>query len=143
MKKIDYLIIALILFFITLVYIFIYRPYISLSSDKLQLVINNEEIDDFYLHEEILYEIKSDSNQIKIYKNDILFKTINNENNRNIYSKIQIINRRVKVIDSNCIHKDCMYMEIKDIYKLPIICTNGIIIKYKDKKTNNQSDIII
>lgn len=142
MKKVDYLIIALIFVFITMIYMFIYRPYISKSSDKIQLIINNEEIDNFYLYEEITYEIKSINNQILIYKNDSLFKTIDNKNIKNIYNKIKIENRKVQVIDSNCIHKDCMNMEIKDTNKLPIICTNGITIKYKTK-SNNTSDIII
>ena len=133
MKKVDYLIIASIFVFITMIYMFIYRPYISKSSDKIQLIINNEEIDSFYLYEEITYEIKSNNNQILIYKNDSLFKTI--------YNNIKIENRKVQVIDSNCIHKDCMNMEIKDTNKLPIICTNGITIKYKTK-SNNTSDII-
>ena len=134
MKKVDYLIIALIFVFITMIYMFIYRSYISKSSDKIQLIINNEEIDNFYLYEEITYEIKSNNNQILIYKNDSLFKSI--------YNKIKIEDRKVQVIDSNCIHKDCMNMEIKDTNKLPIICTNGITIKYKTK-SNNTSDIII
>lgn len=142
MKKVDYLIIASIFVFITMIYMFIYRPYISKSSDKIQLIINNEEIDSFYLYEEITYEIKSINNQILIYKNDSLFKTIDNKNIKNIYNKIKIENRKVQVIDSNCIHKDCMNMEIKDTNKLPIICTNGITIKYKTK-SNNTSDIII
>lgn len=142
MKKVDYLIIALIFVFITMIYMFIYRPYISKSSDKIQLIINNEEIDNFYLYEEITYEIKSINNQILIYKNDSLLKTIDNKNIKNIYNKIKIENRKVQVIDSNCIHKDCMNMEIKDTNKLPIICTNGITIKYKTK-SNNTSDIII
>ena len=141
MKKVDYLIIASIFVFITMIYMFIYRPYISKSSDKIQLIINNEEIDSFYLYEEITYEIKSNNNQILIYKNDSLFKTIDNKNIKNIYNKIKIENRKVQVIDSNCIHKDCMNMEIKDTNKLPIICTNGITIKYKTK-SNNTSDII-
>ncbi len=141
MKKVDYLIIASIFVFITMIYMFIYRPYISKSSDKIQLIINNEEIDSFYLYEEITYEIKSINNQILIYKNDSLFKTIDNKNIKNIYNKIKIENRKVQVIDSNCIHKDCMNMEIKDTNKLPIICTNGITIKYKTK-SNNTSDII-
>ena len=143
MKKVDYLIIALIFVFITMIYMFIYRPYISKSSDKIQLIINNEEIDNFYLYEEITYEIKSNNNQILIYKNDSLFKTIDNKNIKNIYNKIKIENRKVKVIESNCAHKDCMHMEINNNYKLPIICTNGITIKYKTKTNNNQSDIII
>lgn len=142
MKKVDYLIIALIFVFITMIYMFIYRPYISKSSDKIQLIINNEEIDNFYLYEEITYEIKSNNNQILIYKNDSLFKTIDNKNIKSIYNKIKIEDRKVQVIDSNCIHKDCMNMEIKDTNKLPIICTNGITIKYKTK-SNNTSDIII
>ena len=67
MKKFDYLIIALIFIFITLIYIFIYRPYISNSSQKLELIINNEQIDDFYIYEEIIYEIKTIDNKLLIY----------------------------------------------------------------------------
>ena len=49
----------------------------------------------------------------------------------------------IKVIQSNCKNKDCMYMKINKSYKLPIICTNGMTIKYKTNTYNNQSDIII
>ena len=65
------------------------------------------------------------------------------KNSKELYNKIQISNRQVKMIQSNCKNKDCMYIEIKDTNKLPIICTNGITIKYKNKTNNNQSDIII
>lgn len=142
MKKIDYLIIALILVCITIIYIFVYRPYIASSSDKIQLIVNNQIIDDFYLHEQIIYEIKSNDNQILIYKNNQLFKTLLFDKEKKIYNKIQINNRQVKVIESNCDHKDCMYMEIRDTSKLPIICTNGITVKYKNK-IDNKSDILI
>jgi hypothetical protein len=42
---------------------------------------------------------------------------------------------------SNCVGKDCMHMEINEQHKLPIICTNGIVIKISNK--DNQSDIMI
>ena len=64
-------------------------------------------------------------------------------NNKIIYNKIEVTNEQIKVIQSNCENKDCMYMKINKSYKLPIICTNGITIKYKTNTYNNQSDIII
>ena len=143
MKRLDYLIIALIFVFITLIYMFIYRPYISKASDKIELIVNNEIVDEFYLHEQITYELKTNNNQILVYKNNELIKRIENKNSKELYNKIQISNRQVKMIQSNCKNKDCMFMKINNSYKLPIICTNGITIKYKNKNNNNQSDIII
>ncbi len=144
MKKIDYIIISFVLIFILILYLFLYKPYINNTNDdtKIEIIVNNEYIDTISIIDiNCIYEIKSDKNLIYIYKNDILLKSIDNEKNIIIYNKIQITNNSVKVIDSNCKGKDCMFMEINIHKKLPIICTNGVIIKIV--KNNNDSDIII
>lgn len=142
MKKLDYLIIVFVLVFAFILFLFFYKPYISNTNNKIQLIINNQIIDEFDISENIIYEINTINEEIVIYKNNTLLKTIK-YHNKIIYNKIEVINKQIKVIQSNCENKDCMYMKINKTYKLPIICTNGITIKYKTNTYNNQSDIII
>lgn len=142
MKRLDYLIIIFVLVFAFILFLFFYKPYISNTSNKIQLIINNQIIDEFDISENIIYEINTIDEEIVIYKNNTLLKTIK-YHNKIIYNKIEVTNEQIKVIQSNCENKDCMYMKINKSYKLPIICTNGITIKYKTNTYNNQSDIII
>jgi len=142
MKKLDYLIIIFVLVFAFILFLFFYKPYISNTNNKIQLIINNQIIDEFDISENIIYEINTINEEILIYKNNTLLKTIK-YHNKIIYNKIEVTNEQIKVIQSNCKNKDCMYMQINKTYKLPIICTNGITIKYKTNTYNNQSDIII
>lgn len=142
MKKLDYLIIVFVLVFAFILFLFFYKPYISNTNNKIQLIINNQIIDEFDISENIIYEINTINEEIVIYKNNTLLKTIK-YHNKIIYNKIEVINKQIIVIQSNCENKDCMYMKINKTYKLPIICTNGITIKYKTNTYNNQSDIII
>lgn len=142
MKKLDYLIIVFVLVFACILFFVFYIPYMLNTNNKIQLIINNQIIEEFDISENIIYEINTINEEIVIYKNNTLLKTIK-YNNKNIYNKIEVINGQIKVIQSNCKNKDCMYMKINKSHKLPIICTNGITIKYKTNTYNNQSDIII
>lgn len=142
MKKLDYLIIVFVLVFACILFFIFYKPYMSNTNNKIQLIINNQIIDEFDISENIIYEINTIDEEIVIYKNNTLLKTIK-YHNKIIYNKIEVKNEQIKVIQSNCKNKDCMYMKINKTYKLPIICTNGITIKYKTNTYNNQSDIII
>ena len=142
MKRLDYLIIIFVLVFAFILFLFFYKPYISNTNNKIQLIINNQIIDEFDISENIIYEINTINEEIVIHKNNTLLKTIK-YHNKIIYNKIEVTNEQIKVIQSNCENKDCMYMKINKSYKLPIICTNGITIKYKTNTYNNQSDIII
>ena len=142
MKKLDYLIIVFVLVFACILFFIFYKPYMSNTNNKIQLIINNQIIDEFDISENIIYEINTIDEEIVIYKNNTLLKTIKYRN-KSLYNKIEVKNEQIKVIQSNCKNKDCMYMKINKTYKLPIICTNGITIKYKTNTYNNQSDIII
>lgn len=143
MKKIDCLIILLFIFVFSIIYIFIYKPYINnLNNNQIQILVNNQLIKEIDLSINNIYIIKSNNQLIEIYENDKLIKTIPS-NNKQIYNKIIISNNKVLMKESNCKGKDCMYMEINKQSKFPIICTNGIVIKYSNKNKNYSSDIII
>ena len=142
MKKLDYLIILNVIFFIGIIYFLIYKPYFNnINENKILIVFDNQIIDEINISEERTYIIKTNNNNIDIYIDDVLTKTIPS-NNKNIYNEIVIKDNKVIMKDSNCKGKDCMYMETNKISKLPIICTNGVVIKFS---TNNKytSDIII
>ncbi len=142
MKKLDYLIILVVILFIGIIYLSIYKPYFNnINENKILIIFDNQIIDEINISEERTYIIKTNNNNIDIYIDDVLTKTIPS-NNKNIYNKIVIKNNNVIMQESNCKGKDCMYMETNKISKLPIICTNGVVIKFS---TNNKytSDIII
>lgn len=140
MKKIDYLLMVVIVIFIIVLFIFIYIPYMNnISNNNIQIIINNQIVDEFNINDEYQYLIETKDNNIYIYRNSKLIKKINS-NNKTIYNKIQVSNNEVKIIEANCSGKDCMHMKLNAYYKLPIICTNGIIIKYSNNNYN--SDII-
>lgn len=144
MKKLDYLIILIFILILSIIYIFIYNPYIkSINNNKIQILVNNHLIDEIDISSNKEYIIKSNNDLIEIYVNEILIKTIPNNNYKQIYNKIIISNNKVLITESNCKGKDCMYMEINQNKKYPIICTNGIVIKYSDRKNDYSSDIII
>lgn len=143
MKKLDYLIILFVILFIGIIYLFIYKPYYNNTNEnKILIIFDNQIIDEINISEERTYILKTNNeNNIDIYIDDVLTKTIPS-NNKNIYNEIVIKDNKVIMKDSNCKGKDCMYMETNKISKLPIICTNGVVIKFS---TNNKytSDIII
>lgn len=111
------------------------------NNASMQIILNDILIDEISLYENMEYTIDSDANFIYIYKNKYLVNTIKNNKNKVIYNKILIQNEVVKVTESNCKGKDCMSMKIDKNTILPIICTNGLVIKLVDNK--QYGDIIV
>lgn len=138
MKKYDFLIVLIVLAFVSIIYI---SFNITDKTNIVEIIINNEIIDEVNIYEDNIYLIESDTEFIYIYKNNNLFKKIDNKYKKNIHNIITINNKVTKMTQSNCKGKDCMYMEINDIINLPIICTNGIVVKVSNN--TNKSDIII
>ena len=54
MKRLDYLIIIFVLVFAFILFLFFYKPYISNTSNKIQLIVNNQIIDEFCIKDELL-----------------------------------------------------------------------------------------
>lgn len=139
MKKLDYLIIIIIILFFLIVSYFVFKT--NTSTDKIQIIVNNEIIDEISINDNYEYFIISENDIINIYKNNIIFKTIKyNMFNKQIENHIIVKDNKVIMAESNCSGQDCMQMELNSITKMPIICTNGIVIKFA-KKENYQSDI--
>lgn len=138
MKKIDFLIVFLVL--IISLFLFLSFNNTNNVSNNIQLIINNEQIDSLDINTECEYIINSDNIYIYIYKNNQLIKKINNKYIKNIYNKIIISNNTIVMVASNCKGKDCMNMKINNTTYFPIICTNGVVIKITNKQN---SDIMI
>ncbi len=138
MKKIDFLIGGIILLIAIFIYLNFNNKYNSINN--IELIINNEIIDNIDINNNCEYIITSDNVYIYIYKNDQLIKTIDNKYTKNIYNKVSVKDKTITISESNCKGKDCLYMKINDNVKLPIICTNGVVIKINKE---DSSDIII
>lgn len=138
MKKYDFLIVGIVLIFSCFIYVLFNN---KTNSNTIQVIINNEVIDEIDIYDNLSYIIDSNDSEIIIYKNNKLIRTIKNTYRKDIYNVIIIKDSKVIMSQSNCSGKDCMYMEISQDKKLPIICTNGIVIKISNN--DNKSDIII
>ena len=138
MKKLDFLIV-LGLLFIGFIIFLLFND--TSNSNTIQIIINNEVIEELDIYNNTEYRIQSDEYNIYIYKNKVLIKKIDNEAKKDIYNVITIENSKVIMSESNCKGKDCMHMEITLDKKLPIICTNGVVIKISNN--DNKSDITI
>jgi len=139
MKKYDFLIVSIVFIFACFIYIIFNIN--KTDSNTIQIIINNEIIDELDIYNNISYIIESNDSEILIYKNNKLIKIIKNTYHKDIYNIITIKDSKVTMSQSNCSGKDCTYMEISQNKKLPIICTNGIVIKISNN--TNSSDIII
>lgn len=139
MKRFDFLIVSVILIFITILIILV-KPFNN-NTKKIEIIICNEIIDIEYIDTNNNYLITSDIDYIYIYKNKNLIKQINNKTNKIITNEIVIINNEVTIKNTNCNGKDCLNMVLNKHNRLPIICTNGVVIKFIDN--NKNSDIIL
>ncbi len=139
MKKLDFLILFGFILFISIIFLLFKTN--NYTNNDIQIIINNELIDNLTINDNNTYLINSDDSYIYIYKNKLFIKKIENKYKKNIYNIITIDKATIKMKISNCAGKDCMYMEINENYKLPIICTNGIVIKISNN--DNKSDILI
>lgn len=137
MKKIDYLIISIIMFVIAILFIYSYSG-ISNNNQIYQIIIKNQVVDEDNIYKQNKYLIDTQEGYIIIYKNDKIIKKILDDNL--IYNEIIVIDKTIKMKEANCKGKDCTFMIIDDNHKLPIICTNGVIVKLINDKTN--SDIV-
>ena len=140
MKKLDFLILFGVLLFISILFLIANNRKYDINND-IQIIINNEIIDNLSINDNNTYLINSDDLYIYVYKNGSLIKTIDNKHKKNIFNIITIDSSKIKMKESNCLGKDCMHMEINENHKLPIICTNGIVIKISNN--DNKSDILI
>lgn len=139
MKKLDYLIIIIIILFCTIIGFFVIGT--NSTVNKIQIIVKNEIVDEINISDNYEYIIVSENDVINIYRNNIIFKTIKYDTpSKQIKNHIVVKNNKINMIESNCSGKDCMQMELNNISKMPIICTNGIVIKYI-KKQIYQSDI--
>ena len=139
MRKLDFLIYGIVLLFGLLLFI-LFNTNNTKEYNTIQLIVNNQIIDETHMYNENTYLIVSDNTNIYIYKNNNLITKINNDLNKNIYNNVIIKDNKVIMSEANCKGKDCLHMEISQEKKLPIICTNGVVIKLIE---NNNSDIIV
>lgn len=144
MKKLDIIIlVAIIVVSLSLIggYFFVSTN----SSDTILVEYNNEIIYEISDSSAItkLEIISIDDNTIKIsiYRNsDVVFKSVKVDNIINeLDYQIEFDDDSVVVTRSNCKNKHCMAMKLTKTIKSPIICTDGLVIKYKN---NLDMDIV-
>ncbi len=103
---------------------------------------NKETLLSVDINTDATYIIKTneDLNKLQVFLNYTCIKEIDYDNDKEIYNSFKVINKSVKMIDANCKNKDCMKITINSKNNLPIICTNGITIKFKTN--NSEVDVI-
>lgn len=136
MKKLDYIIILIVLL-ITGCFYFIYvSNSFNLDYSSIEILYKNENI--------CTIDLKSDTN-ITVYvtgKDDVLtvkyndvVKTFNKDINIDFTNTILITSNEVKMIDASCKNHYCLRMRLSKTSLTPIVCTNGIVIRSKKVDT--------
>lgn len=136
MKKIDYIIIIIAIFLSVGLIIGFYSTN-RLDEDKLviQIEYRNDLIYQHSVDEDVSITLQITS------LDDVISVTVLGSNyQKNYYDKaipnpldyeVLIEGGNVQVIKSNCLNHYCMHMSLNSKVKSPIICTDGLLIKYK------------
>lgn len=142
----DFIIFAFVIIIIIMLFIFIFKDKYESSivciSFKNEVIdeIDRNEIFDSNIETKYVIEYVKEDKKIYIYKNDTLFKEIINDDENSFRNVIVINNEGIKMAEASCKNKDCMRTIITKNSTLPIVCTNGIIIKLVDK--DSKIDVI-
>ena len=143
----DLFVLVIMIVLVLSVFFFVFKRYNIKSEDaNIKIMYKNETIDIinkkeiFQSNNQYRYVIEGIDDKIYVYKNDVLFKTINNLNNDDFKNIINMENNKIYMEDATCKNKDCMKTIISNNSYLPIICTNGISVIISND--NNDIDII-
>ena len=120
----------------------------KINDGLIEISFKNEIIDEidfdkvFIEKQEITYRIDyiPSDNKIYVYKNDVLKSEINYQGTKDFHNTILVKDGTIKMIEASCSGKDCMKMEINKNKTLPIVCTNGVNVRIKNK--NSEIDIV-
>lgn len=147
MKKLDYLIILLVILISgSMICIYFSNNRVDSDDMSIQILFENKEI----------YEIKMDGKSYNLnlsgakgtntltlkvmdqYYNEITTKTYAVKLTKDINYNICCSDEQTYVTEAWCTHHYCLKMKLTKTLKTPIICTDGLTIKYK-----NNNDITI
>jgi len=130
MKKVDILVILIVLLLSTSFYI-IYFSSNRLGDDVIvEVTYKNTVIYSVKLEEstDLIIEITSEDNVLTV-KNNSKIKNFPIGSDKEILNVVLITFDEIRMIDANCPNKYCLYMKLKSSTVTPIVCTNGIMIK--------------
>ncbi|MDD3191529.1 MAG: hypothetical protein PHP41_02115 [Bacilli bacterium] len=151
MKKLDFLVIGLVLIIVaTFVGLFFNRFLIDTSKAKLEIVYKDMVIDSIDYKEDIdiIYEIRiyeEDLNRLEVKKKvgEIQYLSYFEVTSTfPITNIIHVTYEHTHMDDASCENKICMkgYMSTKRI--LPIVCTNGVIVRFVETK-DHIDDVLV
>lgn len=128
----DFIIIGTIVIIIILVFVMALNKYsVNIDDAIVEIVYKNEVVVEAKIDENAKYTIKSadDLTKVLIYKNDVLIKEIKVYLNDDFYNIIVISDSTIHMEDASCKNKECMKTDIDQNHTLPIICTNGVVVR--------------
>lgn len=129
MKKHDIIIIGLSMLMIIL-FLIIFLGLKNDKSDVIEVCYKNEVIYQTTMKSEmhVIIEINAGENKIIITQDEE--KVINYSFDEDFHNAIEINDGIVKMISASCKNKYCMSMRLTEKINAPIICTNGICVRY-------------
>ena len=139
MKKLDYLlivIIVLIIGFFTVQYF--NKFFIDTSDAKVIITYKNLRLDlvDYEESLDIIYEIEikeEKPEELILIKNNqgiVTRKTFVIPKDEKIYNRLHLIYQNIHVEEASCLNKVCMRTKMSSKETLPIVCTNGVVIEF-------------
>ena len=121
-KLADIIIIMIIILIIITIFLLSLNKYkININSAKVEILYQNEILITTDFNNEGNYKIIGDEEEVRLYKDDVLIKTISNSNKNVFHNEIVLEKDHIHMSDASCKNKDCMRTTIDKNHNLPII----------------------
>lgn len=130
MKKVDILVIILVLLISSTFYFLYFNNYSSTGDKVVQILYKNQVVYETDLKQttNVIVEITS-KDQILYVKIDDTIKTYPISSNVEILNNVSITSEEIRMIEANCKNKYCYNMRLGKGFSSPIVCTNGILVR--------------
>ncbi|MGD9605822.1 MAG: hypothetical protein AB7V00_06745 [Bacilli bacterium] len=135
MKKFDIIVISIVFLFSIFLY-FMYFSSLGRTDDltvevyyRNFIVYSTDITDDI----DVVVEITSKDNILTVKVGDVV-TTYPISSDDEIINIVHITKPLVEMTHANCKNKYCLHMKLRPTYPSPIVCTNGVMVRYVTKE---------
>lgn len=138
MKKLDFVIIGIVLIVVSVLFgTYFHKLTVRPERAMLEIVYQNEVVDTVQYSKTLdaVYTFEAlDDTHVKITIQTAgkeQEKTITARPPHHIHNVVTVRNGTIKMTEANCPHHDCLHMYMNGRVIFPIICTNGVMVRFR------------
>jgi hypothetical protein len=135
MKKFDIFVISIVFLFSVFLYIVYFSSIGRTDELKVEVYYRNMVVysTDITDDLDVLVEITAKDNVLTVKINDTI-KTYDIASEDEITNVIHITKPLIEMEQASCKNKYCLHMKLRPNYPSPIVCTNGVMVRYVTKE---------